>query len=161
LQTSLSYAGETVDLDNKPAARRLVERMLTNIHPELKGGIMPKADIVVDLDRACSQCGTKGATQSGLCTECIAERIIKGGDMPGIRIELKRIEGINLRPKNGKIIVSLETYLSPGDIGRLFNLVGQGVPVSAIIESPQARMDLRFEEVDLSTGQLAALALDD
>ena len=77
--------------------------------------------------------------------------------MPGIRIEIKRITGLNLKFKEAEgtnIVLSLETYLQPGDVARLYNLSRQGVPVSAVIESPQAEMDLRIEEVNTFTGEL-------
>lgn len=84
----------------------------------------------------------------------IEEMVRKEFKMPGIRIELKRIEEINIKPKNGKIIISMETYLPPGDIGRLFNMAAQGLPVSAVIESPQAEFDLRIEEINIKTGEI-------
>ena len=51
---------------------------------------MPEsADITIDLDKRCSQCGAKGATQSGLCLDCISKRISKGGIMSEIRANVR------------------------------------------------------------------------
>lgn len=75
--------------------------------------------------------------------------------MTGIRIELKRVEEINIRPRSGnKVVVSMEAYLPPGEIGRLYNMAMLGVPVQAIIESPQAELDLIFQEVNTFTGEV-------
>jgi hypothetical protein len=92
----------------------------------------------------------------GLIKDMITETFpeFKGGKMPGVRIELKRVEGINLKPKNNKVIISMEAYMSPGDIARLFNIAGQGVPMQAVIESPQAEFDLIFNEINTFTGEI-------
>lgn len=81
--------------------------------------------------------------------------------MAGVRIEIKRIAGINLKIKEGEgtnVILAIETYLPPGDIARIYNLSKQGVPVQAVIESPQAEMDLQIQEVNTFTGQMKILA---
>lgn len=78
----------------------------------------------------------------------------KGGKMVGVRIELKRIEGMNIKPKDGKYILSMEAYMPPGDVARLLYLSGQGVPVQAVIESPQAAFDLVVNEFNLMTGEV-------
>lgn len=119
---------------------------------------MAKTEININLDAKCSQCGAKGATDSGLCMGCIGKKITEGGKMAGgIRIEIKHIAGMNLKFKEGEgtnVVLSMETYLSPGDIARLYNLSKQGVPVRAIIESPQAEFDLVFSEVNTFSGEI-------
>lgn len=72
----------------------------------------------------------------------------------GVRIEIKRVEALNLKPKKDKIILTMEAFMSPGDMARLRYLSGQGVPVAAVIESPQAMFDLVVQEVNLSTGEI-------
>lgn len=62
-------------------------------------------------------------------------------------IEIKRIEEIQAKVKDGKVSLQFETDLKPGDLARIVNLGKQGVPIQAMISSPQARMDLKFEEV--------------
>jgi hypothetical protein len=80
---------------------------------------------------------------------------LKGGTMPiGVRIEIKRVEAVNIKPKNDKIVLSMEAFISPGDMARLRYLTGQGVPISAVIESPQAPFDLVVSEVNLKTGEI-------
>lgn len=76
---------------------------------------------------------------------------------PGIRIEIKHIAELNIKIKQGEgtnVVLAIETFLPPGDIARIYNLSKQGVPVSAVIESPQSQFDLRVEEIDLNTGQI-------
>ena len=113
IKATLTVGDKTVDMDDKPAADKLMGDMITQIIPEFKGG-----------------------------------------KMGGIRIEIKRAEEITIKPKNNKVVISMLTYLTPGDIGRLFHLAGQGVPVSAVIESPQAEFDLVFTEVNTFTGEV-------
>jgi hypothetical protein len=91
-----------------------------------------------------------------LIKDIITQRFpeLKGGKMPiGVRIEIKRVEAINLKPKEDKIMITMEAWMSPGDMARLRHLSGQGVPVSAVFESPQAEFDLVVYEVDLKTGE--------
>lgn len=77
--------------------------------------------------------------------------------MPGVKIELKRIEGLNLKLKDGNVVVIMETYMPPGDVARLYNVSKQGVPLQAVIESPQAEFDLQVSEVNTFTGELRNL----
>jgi hypothetical protein len=74
--------------------------------------------------------------------------------MPGVRIEIKRIEGLNIKAKEGKYALSMEAFMPPGDVARLLHLSGQGVPVQAVIESPQAAFDLVVNEINLATGEV-------
>ena len=113
-----------------------------------------KADITIDLDARCIECGAKGAAQNGLCLPCITKKIKKGGTM-GISIELSLIEELVLKAKGGKVIIQFETRISPGDFARLMNLQKKGNMMSAVIESPQAQLDLKFEEINVATGELA------
>jgi hypothetical protein len=78
--------------------------------------------------------------------------------MPGVRIELKRIENVNLKFKEGNVVVTLETFMPPGDVAWLYNISKQGVPMQAVIESPQAEFDLQISEVNTFTGELKMLA---
>ncbi len=113
-----------------------------------------KADISINMDAKCSQCGEKGITESGLCLKCIAQKITEGGLMPGISITLPRIEEIVLKAKDGKVTIQFETMMAPGDIARLLNLQKSGNAIKATIESPQAQLDLIFNEVNVKTGEM-------
>lgn len=74
--------------------------------------------------------------------------------MAGVSIKIKRIEGMNIKAKEGKYILSMEAYMPPGDMARLLHLSSQGVPVEATISSPQAAFDLVINEVNLATGEV-------
>ena len=74
--------------------------------------------------------------------------------MPGVKIEIKRVEGLNLKLKEDKVVLTMDAFISPGDMARLRYLSGQGVPVTAVIESPQAMFDLVVQEVNLETGEI-------
>ena len=69
-------------------------------------------------------------------------------------ILLPIVENIGLSVKDGITKITMETHMSPGDVARLINFVRQGERVSASITSPQARMDLKIEEVNVRTGEV-------
>jgi len=67
-----------------------------------------------------------------------------------VKIEINKVSGITASIKDGKVKLVMETDLHPGDLARLINLSRQGAPISAVIESPQASLDLVFREVEAS-----------
>lgn len=49
---------------------------------------------------------------------------------PGIKIEIKRIAGLNIKIKEGdgtNVVLAIETFLTPGDIARIYNPGQAGV----------------------------------
>jgi hypothetical protein len=77
-----------------------------------------------------------------------------GKKKAGVTINILRIEGVDVAFKKDHYVLKLEAHMSPGDVARLHHLSGQGVPISAVIESPQAQFDLVFQEVDTRTGEI-------
>jgi len=74
--------------------------------------------------------------------------------MDGVTITFPVVEELTLKgKKDGKIVVQFETTLAPGDVGRLWNLQKYG-GMRAMIISPQAVLDLKFETIDTRTGDV-------
>ena len=110
-------------------------------------------NITVNLDENCVECGEKGATPSGLCMKCVTKKIV-GGIHTGVIIKLPVADKLILKAQDGKTVVQFETRITPGDFARLLNLQRQGMPITAVFESPQAALDLKFEELNLNTGEV-------
>ena len=72
-----------------------------------------------------------------------------------VRIELKRVEDISAKIKGGEVTLAMKLpACNDGDIARLSYLSRQGVPLTAIIESPQAEMDLLVRTIEVTTGEI-------
>jgi hypothetical protein len=96
------------------------------------------------------------AAAEELVGEMIHEKFpeFKGAVNMGVTIEIKRIADVSFKFKKGALILSMETNLHPGDIARLLNLDRQGVPLHGAIISDQAELDLRFNTIDTTTGEI-------
>jgi hypothetical protein len=117
---------------------------------------MPKtADITINLDEECSQCGAKGVAQNGLCLDCITKRITKGGLME-VKVLIKDIEKLKTATevkvetdKDGEIVdrrvvtkIQFEAEVHPQELSNVHRLMAGEAPVHCIIGSPQAVMEV-------------------
>jgi hypothetical protein len=50
--------------------------------------------------------------------------------------------------------LSFETDIHPTQLARILNLQRQRQPIDVVMESPQAKMDLTFQPVDVTTGEI-------
>src|SRR5690606_11056350 len=65
--------------------------------------------VTINIDETCRECGKAGATQSGLCLDCIPKRSPRG---PHPSTE-RRIKSVMIDPKTGKIeIACIEVWES-------------------------------------------------
>ena len=71
-----------------------------------------------------------------------------------VLIEIKEIEDVSAKIKDGEVTLSFKTDLDPVELARVMNLCKQQVPMKAVISSPQARFDLRMEQLDTRTGEM-------
>ena len=70
------------------------------------------------------------------------------------RVELPNIDKLAVSIKKWAVKISFEV-LAPGpEILRLIYLSGTAAPLNAVIESPQAEMDLQLTEVNVKTSEL-------
>ena len=126
---------------------------------------MKKTPVITsDLDKKCTQCGQPGAADSGLCLKCLAKNMEtlakhkstegKGGIMEGPTIRISQIEGLQVKAAGDEQEVKFKTRLGNAELARLLNFARQGTPMQSLISSPQARMDLRVEEIDLRSGEI-------
>jgi len=113
---------------------------------------MAKADITINLDAKCSQCGAKGTTDNGLCLNCITERIVQGGSMK-VKVEIRNIE--NLKTSTGikeekgtacvlRLItkVQFEAEIDPHELADVHRLLAAGHSVSMVMGSRQGVLEL-------------------
>jgi hypothetical protein len=50
--------------------------------------------------------------------------------------------------------ISFEGQFTVGDVARILNLSKQGCPIEVSFSSPQAKMDLEVNEINVSTGEV-------
>ena len=119
---------------------------------------MDKADITINLDANCSICGAKGATQAGICLECVTKRITKGGIMAVIeaRVQTSKLEAkVKLveEKEEGRVIdrhliteVKLEYEGTPAQLDKVLYALRSGQQIDVIFGSPQFSLDESQEE---------------
>ena len=52
------------------------------------------------------------------------------------------------------VVVSFECRLLPIDLARIYNFDRQDRPIDIVLESPQAELDLRVENLNIKSGEL-------
>jgi len=70
------------------------------------------------------------------------------------RVEIPRVEKLGISFKQGVAKISFEVPLPGHELLKLIYMQGTAQPLSAIIESPQATMDLVITPVNLKTGEV-------
>ena len=70
------------------------------------------------------------------------------------RVEIPRVEKLGISFKSGVAKISFEVPLPGPELLKLIYMQGTGQPMSAIIESPQAEMDLMLTIVNVKTGEV-------
>ena len=107
---------------------------------------MEPLTINVDMDKACIDCGQKGATQSGLCLACIRKNITRKGGGP---VKAKaHVTGFSVKTKeiDDSIITVLEIKLSTRaedvDVEKLKALM----PLPLVFQLDEEQTSLPLEE---------------
>ena len=70
------------------------------------------------------------------------------------RVEIPRVEKLGISFKQGVAKISFEVPLPGPELLKLIYMQSTGQPLSAIIESPQAEMDLLITPVNIKTGEV-------
>lgn len=70
------------------------------------------------------------------------------------RIEMEVIDNMSISFKKGVAKVSFEVPRPGPEILRLIYLQATAQPLKAVIESPQAELDLKITPVNLKTGEI-------
>lgn len=70
------------------------------------------------------------------------------------RVEIQNIDKLSVSFKKGAVKISFEATNPGPEILRLIYLQATAQPLNAIIESPQAEMDLKITPVNLKTGEV-------
>ena len=70
------------------------------------------------------------------------------------RVEIPNIDKLSLSFKKGVARISFEVTAPGHEILKLIYLQATAQPLNAIIESPQAEMDLKITPVNLKTGEV-------
>lgn len=81
--------------------------------------------------------------------------------MPDIkypRVEIPRVEKLGISFKQGVAKISFEVPLPGPELLKLIYMQATAQPLTAIIESPQAQMDLVLKTVNLKTGELGEVS---
>jgi hypothetical protein len=110
--------------------------------------------VKIDTDKECSNCGEKGATDSGLCLKCIAARIGRK-TVSEINCNLLNIRGVKVVSKvvfvkdEDPMVVTQVSFQYEGEPSEVENILmaeAQGVKVSARLYSQQGMLDFEKEE---------------
>ena len=70
------------------------------------------------------------------------------------RVELQNLDKLSISFKKGVARISFEVPTPGHEILRLIYLQGTANPLNAVIESPQAVMDLKITPVNILTGEV-------
>jgi hypothetical protein len=126
---------------------------------------MSKYDFSINLDAECKQCGKKGATPSGLCLECITKSIRRSIVNNKIEIEFPRIFDLAFSSKEDKVgIVTKISFelvnIDPRLEAQLKFMQMQHGSINVVFGSSDVPRQLRFDILDVATGELVAETLD-
>ncbi len=69
------------------------------------------------------------------------------------RVEIPNIDNLAISIKKGAVRISFEVSAPGIELLKLIHLQLTAHPLRAIIESPQAEMDLKITQVNLKTGE--------
>jgi len=117
------------------------------------------ADINISMDVNCSQCGAKGATQSGVCLDCIRKRI-KEGMMPEIKTKvvidkLKAAVKIVEEREGGEVVdhhlvtkVTIQYEGTPAKLEKVLWALRSGHTVDVTFSTPQLGLGMPDKESD-------------
>ncbi|OGN92331.1 MAG: hypothetical protein A2Z75_04450 [Chloroflexi bacterium RBG_13_50_10] len=70
------------------------------------------------------------------------------------RVEIQQIEKLGISFKQGVARISFEVALPGPELLKLIYMQATAVPMSAVIESPQAELDLVLTTVNVKTGEV-------
>ena len=70
------------------------------------------------------------------------------------RVEIQQIEKLGISFKSGVARISFEVPLPGPELLKLIYMQATAVPMSAVIESPQAELDLVLSTVNVKTGEV-------
>lgn len=70
------------------------------------------------------------------------------------RVEIPRIEKLGISFKQGVAKISFEVPLPGTELLKLIYMQATAQPLTAVIESPQAQMDLVITPVNIKTGEM-------
>lgn len=101
--------------------------------------------IEIDMNKKCSQCGEPGATQNGLCMECVGKAMVKGWQAMAVVQTVFQLGDVHPKAKvneEGEIERTLTLKLtqadySEEDIHALVDMLGERVLVSIAVEQPK------------------------
>ena len=108
---------------------------------------MPHADITIDMDRACTRCGKKGATEGGWCLDCISKY-----KLPAYLkdLNMKDLSQPKLIPMSEKELAELKDKLS-GMVGEYLQLEEEK---KAADQDWNERMGKLWEEIKLQRAKI-------
>jgi len=70
------------------------------------------------------------------------------------RVEIQQIDKLGISFKSGVARISFEVALPGPELLKLIYMQATAVPMSAVIESPQAELDLVLTTVNVKTGEV-------
>ena len=74
-----------------------------------------------------------------------------GGKYP--KVEIQNIDKLSVSFKKGSAKITFEVLSASPDLLKLVYMQAMGRPMNAVIESPQAVMDLVITQVNVETGE--------
>jgi len=76
------------------------------------------------------------------------------------RVEIPRVEKLSISFKQGMAKISFEVLMPGTELLKLIYMQATAQPLTAIIESPQAQMDLVITPVNIKTGEMVTASTE-